>query len=138
MKSEISIFGSSIMNLLLQISLLKKDFSTFDQLCLDLNRLEEYDDDLVANVRKLYGLEVINLLKGENIMAEDDDDFENDDFQREILKRSLRDSFLRQRANALNGKPTEQEAFEILNSEENQVKLKVLFEKALKMPRKAL
>lgn len=136
MKSESSIFGSSIMNLLLQITLLKKDFTNFDLICQDLHHLEKYDDDLVANVKKLYGLEMINLLDKEDSILEDD--FEREDFQREILRRSLRESFLKQRASALHGKPTESEAFAILNSQENQAKLKILFEKALKMPRKPL
>lgn len=135
MKSESSIFGSGIMNLLLQITLLKKDVDSFDHIIQDLNVLEDYDDDLVANVRKLYGLELINLLEQKETQLEDDDEFKNEDFQREVLKRNLRESFHKQRANALRSKPTESEAFELLNSEENQLKLKVLFEKALKMPK---
>ena len=133
MKSESSIFGSGVMNLLLHITLLKKDVESFDHICQDLHVLEQYDDDLVANVKKLYGLELINLLDQEPLQVVDE--FKKEDFQHEILKRSLRESFLKQRAVALHGKPTESEAFEILNSEENQFKLKNLFEKAMKKPK---
>ena len=134
MNSEKRLFGSSIMNLILQICLLKKDLESFDQICQDLHHLEEYDDDLVANVKKLYGLELINLTEKDSLRIIEEDDFINHDFHLEILKRSLRDSFIIQRENALRGKPTESEAFELLNSEENQVKLKALFEK-LRLPK---
>ena len=135
LKNEEALFGSSIMALILQICLLKKDTETFDSICVDLHHMEQYDDDLVANVKKLYGLELINLTANESSEISDDD-FSKEEFQREILKRSIRESFLKQRANALQGQPTESEALSLLNEAINRTHLKLIFQKPLAMTKK--
>jgi hypothetical protein len=53
--------SSSILMMILKICLLKKDMIRFDYICTDIHAMEQYDDDLVANVQRLYGVALCKL-----------------------------------------------------------------------------
>lgn len=57
--------SSSILMMILKICLLKKDMLRFDYICTDIHAMEQDDDDLVANVQRMYGVALCKLSVGE-------------------------------------------------------------------------
>jgi hypothetical protein len=88
------LFGSKALMLLLKLSILKKDMLRFDFLCKDLQKLETQDDEMVAQVQKLYSLDICQSLSSEEVnqetLAKD-----NEERKALLLKARLRQEFFR-------------------------------------------